>query len=347
MISKRIFIICLIIIIISTHLFSYRYIEHFEGVTSLVKYYDKGNLFPFRILCDENRNPLPIVGLSAFLRSNEDIDHFNEFIENDIKIIGITAYKSFPRPILDNSADNQMNNYFDYLGKIKNWLCCFKDPYHYGFTSKHNLIDISESDYYDIDESSPVEKKYDFIYSCISDDKTSCSLDGWNAINRNFKLALACLPILINEYKMKILIVGRLNCDLEEKYGDSIEIVDVLPYHEFQTKIKESRFLFIPNIFDASPRVICEAIIKDVPVLMNKNILCGSKYINYETGEFFIDENDVRVALNILLKKKDKISPKKWWKENYSRSKAGIKLRNFLYPEYKDLLENVKEVHMY
>jgi hypothetical protein len=170
-------------------------------------------------------------------------------------------------------------------------------------------------------------------------------MDGWNAINRNFKLALACLPIMINEYKLKILIVGRINCKLEEQFGDSVEVIDFLPYHEFQDKLRQSKYLFVPNIYDASPRVVCEALIKDIPVLMNKNILCGSKYINYETGEFFIDENDIRYALDRLLNKN--ISPRKWWSENYNRSDAGKKLRNFLYQFYKEELENVKEVQFY
>ena len=347
MISINLILLLVVLIIISTMCSCYTNIETFDGTSTLLTYYNEHKLFPFRILCDENRKPLEMVALTAFLRTDEDVKRFNEFKENNIKIIGITAYKSFPRPILDNSADNAMNNYFDYIGNIKNWLCCFKDANYYGFTGANNLIDISESDFYDIDESPPVEKKYDLIYSCLADEKDSCSMDGWNAINRNFKLALACLPILINEYKFKVLILGRMNCGLEEKYGNMIEVLDMLPYHEFQEKLKQSRLLFIPNIFDASPRVICEAITKDVPVLMNKNILCGSKYINQETGEFFIDENDLRVSLNNLLKRKDTMSPKKWWKANYSKSTSGKKLRDFLYPEYKEILEHVKEVHLY
>jgi len=38
---------------------------------------------------------------------------------------------------------------------------------------------------------------------------------------------------MIQEFNLKILIVGRSNCELEEKYGDRVEIVDMLPYHEF------------------------------------------------------------------------------------------------------------------
>ena len=78
---------------------------------------------------------------------------------------------------------------------------------------------------------------------------------------------------------------------------------------------------------------------------MNSAIVCGSKYVTQETGEFFIDENDIRLALKRLLEKSDKISPKKWWQQHYSRQKAGTKFRNFLYEQYPDILENVKEVY--
>jgi len=302
--------------------------------------------FPFRYLMDEKNNMLPIVLISAFFRDDIEVNRYNDYINRGIKVAGITAYKTFPKPITDNTGDSYMyKDTFDYLGKIKNWFCCFRNPESYGFNSTHNIIDYSESDFYDFDQSPPVEKKYDFIYICNNDSEDSCPMDGWNAINRNFKLALACLPIMINEFKLKVLILGRLNCGLEKLYGDMIEIQDFLPYHEFQAKMKQARFLFVPNIYDASPRVITEALIKDIPVLMNTSIVCGSKYVNYETGELFTDDNDIRYSLRKLLEKKDKISPKKWWQQHYSRQKAGIKFRDFLHSQYPEILENVKEVY--
>ena len=78
---------------------------------------------------------------------------------------------------------------------------------------------------------------------------------------------------------------------------------------------------------------------------MNMNIVCGSKYINYETGEFFTDENDIRLSLKTLLDKKDKISPRKWWKENHSKKQAGKKFRDFLNEQYPDILNEVNEVY--
>ena len=330
---------------INTDVFDHHYIP------TLLKHKEEGKMFPYRLLYDKNNKVIPIVALTAFFRSDFDRQRFDDYTDNGIKIVGVTAYKTFPKPISDPTPDKQtMDDSFDYTGKIKNWLCCFKDPEDYGFTSYNNLIEISESDFYDVDKRTdkPV-KKYDFIYSCLRDDEEnlSCPMDGWNAINRNLKLAMACFPIMLQEFNLKILIIGRSNCGLEEKYGDRVEIMDMLPYDEFQEKIRESRFLFVPNIYDASPRVVSEALIKDVPVLMNRTIVCGTKYINYETGELFTDENDLRYHLRQLLNKT--FSPKKWWEENYGLSKSAIKFRNFLYndPDFYNILRNIEEVHFF
>jgi hypothetical protein len=108
--------------------------------------------------------------------------------------------------------------------------------------------------------------------------------------------------------------------------------------------------LFIPNIADASPRVVVEAITKDIPVIMNKNIICGSKYITKETGAFFTDETDIRHALDEILSNKDKMHPRDWWmKSPYGVKPSAKKLRTFLHDhiEKNDFLKNVDEVYFY
>ena len=110
------------------------------------------------------------------------------------------------------------------------------------------------------------------------------------------------------------------------EYGNTIIITDFLPWNELQDKMKQSKFLFLQNIYDASPRVVTECLIKDIPVLMNNNIICGFKYVTPETREYFIDEHNIRNALYILLLKinNNLISPKKWWAENYGVERSSI-----------------------
>jgi hypothetical protein len=304
--------------------------------------------FPYRFLHDENNRLLPFAVIMGFFRDDKErVEMYNEFVKNKIKIVGATFYKSFPKPITDGTGDNNtINDPFDYFANIHTWMCCFDNPAHYGFDERHKIIEMSESDFYDADNTPTPEKKYDMIYVCLKD-TDSCPADGWNAVNRNYKLALECFPILINEFNMKILVVGRVNCGLEVLYGDKIEIVDFLPYHEFQQKIRESKCLFVPNVYDASPRVISESISKNVPVLMNRNILCGSKYITHETGELFNDSHDIRYAVKTLLAKYGSISPRNWWNENYSKKKSAKKLKEFLHNQYPEYLENVGGVYFF
>jgi len=352
-------LLCLIILIIVLSLIiSFKMCDKYEFFTDpkmkLDNYIQSFNIkenrmFPFRYFTDKDNKILPFVAVTGFFRGDDAKNKYYEYLNNGVHVFGITAYKSFPNRLMLDPSEGiyERNTEFDYTGNIKNWLCCFKDKKKYGFTDYNNIMDISESDFYDIDLDPNLDKKYDFIYIC-NKDSDSCPLTGWNAVNRNFDLALKCFPIMINDFKLKGLIVGRTDCGLEKTYGDKIEVVGWLDWYTLQNKMRESRFLFVPNIYDASPRVIAECITKDLPVLMNENILCGYKYINYETGEFFTDENNIAPALTKLLDKKDKISPKKWWSENFSKEICNKKLRNFLANAFKDslngILDNIDQV---
>jgi hypothetical protein len=305
--------------------------------------------FPFRYTQDEKGNTLPLVMVSAFFRDNTERERFFEYKKHGIQIVGITAYKSFPKPITDPTGDSETpNDPFNYYKNIQHWFCCFNNPAYYGFGPHHQLVDISESDFYDAEETvrRDKDKKYDLVYVCLGDSDDHCPMDGWNAINRNFKLALACFPILIQELKLKILVIGREHCGLEKLYGDQITVMGFLPWHEFQEKLRQSRILFVPNIYDASPRVVAESLIKGLPVLMNRAIVCGSKYIVPETGELFTDENDIRWSVLQLLSRMPTMDTAAWWKQHYSRKTSGQKMRTAIEEWFPGFLPaRVEEVY--
>lgn len=305
-------------------------------------------MFPFRYFTDKDDRILPFVAVTGFFREKAAEDRYNEYIKNGVHVFGITAYKSFPnREKMDKTeGEYERIDTFDYTGKIRDWLCCFRSAEENGFTPANRLADISESDFYNAEDESQfaaIPKKYDFIYIC-NKDSDNCPLDGWNAFNRNFELAKKCFPIMCFELGLKGLIVGRENCGLEKEYGDYLEVIGWLDWHVLQQKMREAKFLFVPNIYDASPRVVAECITKNLQVLMNRNIMCGFKYINYNTGELFNDETDVKSALNRLLNKPASVSPRKWWSENYSQEKLQKKLRDFLAEGYPGELDNVERV---
>jgi len=346
-----IFVTLLILFAIYFYIRHYQWKESMKNVKRVSPEYIQTQLkdpakhmFPFRYFQDPSSNVLPIVAVTGFFREDKAKQLYFDYVNAGVTIIGITAYKSFPKKIEDGSDDAyHLTDDFDYTKNIKDWLCCLRYPENSGFTSENNWVDISESDLYDVETVPNVPKKYDFIYICNKDSDT-CPLDGWNAVNRNFKLAKECLPILVNEYELKGLIVGRVGCGLEQQYGNKIEVSDWLDWGKLQEKMRECRFIFVPNIFDASPRVVAECITKGLAVLMNRNILCGSKYVAYDTGEVFTDENDIRGSIDSLLMKIDDIDPRAWWAENYGVSRTAKKIRNFIYPLCPDVLEDVQEV---
>lgn len=292
----------------------------------------KDHMHPFRYFTDSSGNLLPFVAVTGFFRGDDAKKKYQEYVAKGVNVFGITAYKSFPNKdrIGDEEGQYEKDDTFEYTREIKNWLCCFKEKDSFKFTPDNFTVDMSESDFYTVEtDDQKRTKKYDFIYICNKDDDT-CPLDGWNAVNRNFALAKKCFPIMCKEFKLKGLIVGRINCGLEKELGDSVEVTDWLDWYELQNKMRESRFLFVPNIQDASPRVIAECLIKDVPVLMNANIMCGFKYVHQETGEFFNDETDFKQALTQLMDRINTISPARWWENNYSNEKSEKKLKEFL-----------------
>lgn len=328
-------------------------IEPFETKTFKPDYlptletHSKGKHFPFRYFVDENKKVIPLVAVTSFFRDDDAKKLYAEYVDNGVSIIGITAYKSFPMKIKDGTADDYTGDQdFDYAGKIRDWLCCFDNPDKYGFTKFNNTINISESDFYDAEDSVKlnVPKKYDVIYSCPDDDKKTCPKDGWNAVNRNFELAKKCFAIMIRDFGLNVLVIGRTKCGLEDKYGDKIKTVDFLPWDQFQQRLRESRILFVPNVADASPRVIAEAMTKNVPVLMNRQIMCGSKYVTEESGELFTDETDVADALKKIVGGKK--NPRKWWQDKYSKKFSATRLCDFVKDAFPDaFLQGLKEMH--
>lgn len=341
----------LLTLILWTLLYKEKEKEGFETPTPMPvfdpkdPYKEEKRIFPFRYFTDMSGISLPIVAVTGFFRDKEAKMKYYEYKQKGYHIFGITAYKTFPnKHRLDESEGNfEKEDDFDYTGNIKHWLCCFKQKEQFGFTDFNEVMDMSESDFYTAEEFSPVPKKYDFIYIC-NKDGDGCPLNGWNAINRNFDLALKCFPIMMKEFKLKGLVLGREGCGLEALYGDRIEIAGFLEWHVLQEKMRESRMLFVPNIYDASPRVVAECITKNVPVLMNEEILCGSKYIHPETGEFFSTEANFKPALQRLLARIDTISPREWWKQHYNQKDSYKKLRDFLAKSFPGTLDHVDAV---
>lgn len=302
--------------------------------------------FPFKNIFDENGNKLNVILISAPFRQKEDEELYEEYKNKGLYFCGISSYSEFPDKLVNPFEDRyHEDRKHDYTKMVSTWLYCFREIPEVLKKSNLPMILLTEADLKDTDVYKPDEsiiKTRDFIYSCPQDNET-CST-GWQSTIRNWELAKRCLGVMCEDFNLSGLLIGRTNCEYTEKCKNNIKTEPFLPFHEFQKELQKSKFLFVPNGSDASPRVITEALSYNIPVLVNKNIVGGwHNVIPGVTGEFFTDENDVKEALEKITKNYKEYTPRKWFIENRGKKITGKILAEFLKRHYPKLNnKNVK-----
>ena len=120
------------------------------------------------------------------------------------------------------------------------------------------------------------------------------------------------------------------SCDIPPSCHGKVLKAPYVNYYEGLDFFRQSKFLLLPQVYDASPRVAMEAMSLNVPLLMNKNIVGGWKYINDQTGEFFNDISDFKSNLGMMMNRLDTYSPRAYVQQNYGKELYGRKLRSFV-----------------
>ena len=293
--------------------------------------------FPFKNLFDDNGDKLNIILIAAPFREKKHEDLYIQYVNAGYNICGISSYLNFPYKI-DNPYEDKyhIERKHDYIAMASTWLNCFRD-----ITNKMLLPNIllTEADLKDTVNYKPnpkIIKEYDFLYCCLKDNDKCES--GWQSYNRNWDLGKLCLNVMCSKFNMKGILVGRENCEYTDKCNGLIKVTDQLPFNEFQLELQKSKILFVPNITDASPRVITEALCYNIPVLVNQNILGGwHNVIPGVTGEFFTNEIDIIIALEKILKNYNSYKPRDWFVANRGKEKSGAILAQFLIKHYPDI----------
>ena len=304
---------------------------------------------PFVNIYDNFGKKLNVILISKPFQGDHEMKVYEENKDKNI-FIGIASYLEFPN-MVSNPYENFTENYNKYKYKeiAEGWIHCFRKPEDY-FPPDMPLLFASESDWTDCNVCKPdptIKKEYDFIYICLKVDQKKDKCDDWATYNKNWTLAKKCLDIFCNKFKLKGLLIGRQDCKLPNGCNKYMDTTNMLNYDEMKKSYNKAKFIFIPNEKDASPRVLTEAMAINLPVLLNKNILGGWKYINDKTGELFTDENDVSQALNILLDKIERnvYTPRQYFIENYSVINSGRNLKKFLYKHWGDRI-NIPEINV-
>lgn len=288
---------------------------------------------PFVNVYDQNGRTLNVALLSRPFYLDKHYEDYKK-IKTDFLILGISSYQEFPNQPRNPKDNYNQKNIYDavkWTNMCEGWLHCFKNKDDYIPKTMDSIL-LSESDFIDCQVHKPnttVTKKYDFIYICHRDDEQDCSTDEWVAYNKNLKLANQCFKIMCNKFKLKGLLIGRVGCSLPsgcEKYLDATPKLD---YTELMKKYDEVKFIFIPNIHDASPRVLTEALCHNIPCFINQNIVGGWKYVTPETGHLFNSLDDFEPNLQQFLDNMNTYSPRSHFIQNYGIIHSGKKLRDF------------------
>ncbi len=332
--------------------------ESFDNSNDNSKPSDFGESPVFVPLYSDDKTKLNVMLISKPFPTDND---YKMYLNNKHKYIyiGISSYMEFPglpsNPLdkfkiegfSANTTNSNPYNIKMYQTMCDGWLHCFRKPCDYIPCNLPYAL-ISESDFVNTEYLKPDDTiiEYDFIYNCPKVNKNSGCND-WVSYNKNWELTQKCLPILCEKFKLKGLLIGREGCELPEKSKPYLTTTGWVDYEEVIKLYKKCKFLFLPNTRDASPRVVTECMSLDMPCLMNTNILGGWKYINtgtVKTGEFFTDETDLEESLTKLLNnmKNGIYKPRQFILDNYGPINSGIKLKEFLFANFKDRL-NIKD----
>jgi len=337
MMTKYLIIFILVIIILYLGILFFNS-EHFESLPTL------NGVFVH--LFDNNGNKLNVTMIAQPFGLDSD---YKNYLDNINKYIyfGITSYMEFPyvpsnpndNYILESKNERNAKNSYNldmYFTLCKAWLHCFKNPNDFLPLNIPRVL-ISESDFVNYNVAKPdpsIVKEYDFIYSCPKVNEDS-PCDDWTSHNKNWELALKCLPILCIKYKLKGLLVGRKNCTLPDGCDKYIETTGWVDYFDNLKLYNKCKFIFLPNQRDASPRVLTEALASGLACLVNYNILGGWKYVDSaKTGEFFTDENDIGESINRLLANMKNYNPRQYIVDNYGPINSGRRLKKFIFDNF-------------
>src|SRR5262245_43444280 len=268
--------------------------------------------WPFVFVVDSRSASIGWAVVNARIVTRERQAQLAELRRAGFRFVGMSSDTTFPR--VDRIDP------LDYCALCEAWCHCFRDPARYLPPGLPRAL-LSASDFTDYHRVAPdVVLSVDppgppFDFVCVS------ATQAWKQKAQNWELARRCIPRIARELGLRGLVIGS-PADGSEWPG--VRFMSHLPWLEFLAHLARARFLFVPNEWDASPRVSTEAPCLDVPVVVNRRILGGWKYLNVFTGTFFAGEDDVVPAVRACLQAPT--SPRRWFQANHGPYLAGCRL---------------------
>jgi hypothetical protein len=295
--------------------------------------------YPFQPVCNDKHELVNIILVRKYL-SEQELKIYHKY-KDEILFLGISSFEAFPL----NSPNPFSQNFSEdiYRGLLPGFLVMqnYKD-----FFEPHvNTILLSQSDF---ELDSPlrygrqhiVEKRYDFAYAG-TDQNIANNCVGWHSFAKNWSFAYQALDVFCSpEFNLTGVLIatvdkqGKKSCAIPESCRGRMKQTQFLDQSEFFDYVVQSRFLFLPQIYDASPRISSQALSLNVPILMNRYIVGGWKYLNDKTGEFFHDLSDLKDSLRRLMSKT--YEPRRFIEENYGNELSGKRFLDFVKTNWPD-----------
>ena len=307
---------------------------------------------PFQPVSTEDGTYVNIILVKTPFSSQRHEQLFQQY-KDDILFLGISSFESFPLSSPNPFSANFSNSL--YQSKFPGWLTMMRHPENYFNVTKYILLSQSDFnldpplDYGRKNEHLP--KKYDFTYSGTDQDVANGCV-GWSCFAKNWTFALQALEIMCSdEFNLTGVLVatkdkhGKKACAIPPAcHGKMQQTTYLANQNDFYHYVVQSKFLFVPQVYDASPRVTTQALSINVPLLMNDNIVGGWKYLNPQTGEFFHDLSNFKTALTRIIERTKVVDeaatasyqPRTYVTKHYGNALEGVKFKNFVLEHWSD-----------
>lgn len=251
-------------------------------------------------------------------------NQFAELRRNRYRFAAMSSFMQFPLPDREDTLD--------YGAVCEVWCHCFRRPERYMEAALPRAL-ISASDFTNFNHVAPAAVAdspgavFDFVYAG--------SAEPWKKEAKNWGLAGKCIPLICRAFGFRALVIGTPDGDFPA--CDGVAFREKVPWHELLANIHAAKFLFVPNVLDASPRILAEALCLDTPVVVNRHILGGWKYVNRFTGVFFRSETDVLAAVRQCIGRSH--APREWFRSNYGPWLSGARLLQLIRKVDPDISE--------
>jgi hypothetical protein len=273
--------------------------------------------WPFEPVRDRDGRASGWIVLHGPIVMPEQHAQFADLRRRGARFVGMTSYRDFPR------ADPRDG--LDYEAVCEAWCHCFREPQrHFMQTAPRALVSASDFTDWAWVERNAISAKPTYPHELVY----VGAVEPWQYQAKNWPLAARCLPRLCRAFGVRALVIGKADAAFPPQPGISFH--QALPWPALLATLARARLLFVPNAIDPSPRIVAEALCLNLPVLIQRRILGGWKYINRYTGTFFDDEHDVVAAAAELLA--SAVAPCEWFRGNFGPESSSRRLTALLRP---------------